>query len=39
MAEVLADHFYLIDDGRTVREGPMAALVADAALKQRYLGI
>jgi branched-chain amino acid transport system ATP-binding protein len=39
MAEVLADHFYLIDDGRTVREGPMAALVADSALKQRYLGI
>ena len=39
MAEVLADRFFLIDDGRTVREGPMAALVADADLKQRYLGI
>jgi branched-chain amino acid transport system ATP-binding protein len=39
MAEVLADDFYLIDDGRTVREGPMAALVADAALKKKYLGI
>ncbi|HTY76608.1 MAG TPA: ABC transporter ATP-binding protein [Candidatus Bathyarchaeia archaeon] len=39
MAEVLADRFFLIDDGRTVREGPMAALVADAGLKQRYLGI
>jgi len=39
MAEALADQFYLVDDGRTVREGPMAALVADAALKQKYLGI
>jgi branched-chain amino acid transport system ATP-binding protein len=39
MAEVLADHFFLIDDGRTVREGPMSALVADAELKKRYLGI
>jgi branched-chain amino acid transport system ATP-binding protein len=39
MAEVLADRFFLIDDGRTVREGPMAALVADPGLKQRYLGI
>ena len=39
MAQALADEFYLIDDGRTVRHGPMAALVADDALKKRYLGI
>ncbi len=39
MAQALADDFYLIDDGRTVRHGPMAALVADEALKKKYLGI
>src|SRR6202795_3330977 len=39
MAEALAEQFYLVDDGRTVREGPMAALVADVALKKKYLGI
>ncbi len=39
MARALADDFYLIDDGRTVRQGPMASLVADEALKKKYLGI
>jgi branched-chain amino acid transport system ATP-binding protein len=39
MAEALGDDFYLVDDGRTVREGPMAALASDAALKKKYLGI
>jgi branched-chain amino acid transport system ATP-binding protein len=39
MARALADDFYLIDDGRTVRHGPMAALVEDAALKKKYLGV
>ncbi len=39
MAEALGERFYLVDDGRTVHEGPMATLAADAALKQRYLGI
>jgi branched-chain amino acid transport system ATP-binding protein len=39
MAEALGDDFCLLDDGRTVHAGPMAALAADAALKQRYLGI
>jgi branched-chain amino acid transport system ATP-binding protein len=39
MARALADDFYLIDDGRTVQHGPMAALVGDEALKRRYLGI
>ena len=39
MAQALADDFYLIDDGRTVQRGPMASLVADEALKKKYLGI
>jgi branched-chain amino acid transport system ATP-binding protein len=39
MAQALADEFYLIDDGRTVQRGPMASLVADEALKKKYLGI
>jgi len=39
MAEALGDDFYLIDDGRTVHQGPMASLVSDHALKKRYLGI
>ncbi len=39
MARALGDWFTLIDDGRTVRSGPMAALVEDAELKKKYLGI
>jgi branched-chain amino acid transport system ATP-binding protein len=39
MASALGDDFYLIDDGRTVHAGLMAALVADTALKKRYLGV
>jgi len=39
MASQIADDFYLIDDGRTVHAGAMAALAADAALKKKYLGI
>jgi branched-chain amino acid transport system ATP-binding protein len=39
MAQALADDFSLIDDGRTVRHGPMAELAADEVLKRRYLGI
>ena len=35
----MADDFYLIDDGRTVHTGAMAALAADPALKKKYLGI
>lgn len=39
MAAALADDFYLIDDGRTVHQGPMEQLVRDEALKKRYLGV
>jgi branched-chain amino acid transport system ATP-binding protein len=39
MASALADDYVLIDDGRTVRHGAMAALAADAELKRRYLGV
>ena len=39
MAQALAEDYYLIDDGRTVRHGAMADLAADAALKKRYLGV
>jgi branched-chain amino acid transport system ATP-binding protein len=39
MASRLGDDCYVMDDGRTVHAGPMAALAADPALKQRYLGI
>ena len=39
MASRLGDHCYVMDDGRTVHAGPMAALAADQALKRRYLGV
>jgi branched-chain amino acid transport system ATP-binding protein len=39
LAEAIGDDFVLLDDGRTVQAGSMAALAGDAALKQRYLGI
>lgn len=38
MARQLADRYYLIDDGHTVKEGAMADLVNDRATVQRYLG-
>jgi ABC-type branched-subunit amino acid transport system ATPase component len=34
----LADRYYLIDDGHTVKSGAMADLVNDRATIQRYLG-
>ena len=39
MASALGDDFYLIDDGRTVQHGSMASLVADHAMKKKYLGV
>jgi branched-chain amino acid transport system ATP-binding protein len=39
MARRLADECYVMDDGRTVHHGAMAALAADDALKRMYLGI
>ncbi|MGE5261863.1 MAG: ABC transporter ATP-binding protein [Acidobacteriota bacterium] len=38
MARLLADRYYLIDDGHTVKSGAMADLVDDRATIQRYLG-
>jgi branched-chain amino acid transport system ATP-binding protein len=38
MAAQLADHYYILDDGRSVNEGRMADLVKDQALVTRYLG-
>ena len=39
MASRLGDDCYVMDDGRTVHAGSMAALAADSALKRKYLGI
>jgi branched-chain amino acid transport system ATP-binding protein len=39
MAEALGDEFYILDGGRTVHHGAMAALAGDDALKRRYLGV
>jgi branched-chain amino acid transport system ATP-binding protein len=38
MASQLADRYYLIDDGRTVKHGAMSELVNDRATIQKYLG-
>jgi branched-chain amino acid transport system ATP-binding protein len=38
MASQLADHYYLIDDGKTIKHGAMKELVNDRATIQRYLG-
>jgi branched-chain amino acid transport system ATP-binding protein len=38
MASQLADHYYLIDDGRTIKQGAMRDLVNDRATIRRYLG-
>ncbi len=39
MASRLGDDCYVMDDGRTVYAGTMAALAADRVLKQKYLGV
>ncbi len=38
MASQLADHYYLIDDGHTIKHGAMRDLVNDRVTIQRYLG-
>ncbi len=38
MASQLADRYVIIDDGRSVRSGPMAELLEDEATVRRYLG-
>jgi branched-chain amino acid transport system ATP-binding protein len=39
MAKALGDHVAVMDDGRVVHTGSMAALAADATLQQRLLGL
>ncbi|MEO1441369.1 MAG: ABC transporter ATP-binding protein, partial [Chloroflexota bacterium] len=38
MASKLANHYIIIDDGRSVRSGEMAELAQDRELVQKYLG-
>jgi branched-chain amino acid transport system ATP-binding protein len=39
MASAIGDHFYILDDGRTVFDGRMKLLKEDADLRRKYLGI
>ena len=39
MASQIGDRFYIIDDGTTVHDGQMNALVKDEKMKKKYLGI
>jgi branched-chain amino acid transport system ATP-binding protein len=39
MASTIGDCFYIIDDGRTVKNGPMNELREDEELRRKYLGI
>lgn len=39
MASTIGDRFYIIDDGRTVKSGPMNELREDEELRRKYLGI
>lgn len=39
VASQLADHFVIIDEGRSVHSGRMPDLLTDPALIQRYLGV
>ncbi len=39
MASQVADHYVIVDDGRTVQAGRMADLIADTAAVGRYLGV
>jgi branched-chain amino acid transport system ATP-binding protein len=39
MASNIGDHFYIIDDGRTVHQGQMQELKENEQLRKQYLGI
>ncbi|WP_449539380.1 ABC transporter ATP-binding protein [Ferdinandcohnia sp. Marseille-Q9671] len=39
MASNIGDHFYIIDDGRTVHQGKMQELRENEQLRKQYLGI
>lgn len=39
MASSVGDYFYILDDGVSVHDGEMQALIDDEELKSRYLGI
>jgi branched-chain amino acid transport system ATP-binding protein len=39
MASRIGDHFYIVDDGKTILNGPMEELKSDAQLRKKYLGI
>ncbi|WP_394136696.1 ABC transporter ATP-binding protein [Cytobacillus oceanisediminis] len=39
MASTVGDRFYIIDDGRTVSNGPMKLLKEDEEIRRKYLGI
>ncbi|MBA4535714.1 ABC transporter ATP-binding protein [Bacillus aquiflavi] len=39
MASTIGDEFYIIDDGKTVKNGAMKILKEDESLRQKYLGI
>ncbi|WP_147533158.1 ABC transporter ATP-binding protein [Bacillus marasmi] len=39
MASNVGDHFYIVDDGRTVLDGRMSLLKEDEQLRRKYLGI
>lgn len=39
MASRIGDHYYLIDDGKTVNSGTMKALIENEEIKRKYLGI
>lgn len=39
LASAVGERYYIIDDGRSVHQGVMEALIKDKELQQRYLGI
>jgi len=39
LASLVGQDYFILDDGRVVRQGPMEELVVDRELRQKYLGI